>query len=367
MGRGKESVLPPPRFSRLLFLQFDPALGSVVNATPIFEAVKKSLPDVQVTVAASGLSLEVLRNNPFIDRLMAIPDPHKTPVAAAWRLLAGRFRQETIDIVLTDAGNMKARVGFLAVLAHARRRVGFTTAPELFDVALRRDPALGMRDEHFRLAVALGAAGPPGEPQVFFSARCADRARELLGFGAQQVPRVVLVTQTSGGQPTRWFDDRFARVADYLGETYGAALYFVGTANEAPAIDKIRAAMRRDSANLAGKTDIATLAALLCQCDLVVSLDTGIMHMARAARVPMIVIAAAWQPAHEWLPLGAAQIGIVRRNDIGCRDCRKFSCMSHECMDEIDPGLVISAIEEMWRTHPPSPAARQRRTERSLV
>lgn len=352
---------------RLLFLQFDPALGSVVNATPLFEAVKRTLPEGHITVAASGLSLEVLQRNPFIDRLIAVPDPHRHPAAAARALLAAGIRRGSFDAVLTDAGNMKARIGLLAALARSRSRIGFSAAPELYDVVLRRDPKLSMREEHFRLAGALGAAGSPGEPRVYFGPEDAASAKRLLEAEPESRPRVALVTQTSGGQPTRWFDDRFAALADHLGETQGAALYFLGTAGEAEAIDRLRARMRQESVNLAGRTGIAGLTALLCQCDLVVSLDTGTMHLARAAGVPTVVIAAAWQPAYEWLPLGVPTMTVLRRDDIGCRDCRKISCATHECMAEIEVGAVIAAIEALWKRHPPSVAAREARLSRSVI
>lgn len=367
VGGGGKGVPGPERLKRLLFLQYDPALGSVVTATPVFEAVRKAFPQAEVTVAASGISLDVLRHNPFIDRIVPTPDPHKSFAAAAWSLLTAGIRRNIFDLVLTDAGNMKARIGFLAALARARARVGFTTAPELFDLPLRRNPALSMREEHFRLVAALGSAVPSGGPRLFFGTREAGMAERLLGPSDPFRPRIVLVTQTSGGQPTRWFDDRFAAVADHLGKTYGAALYFVGTARDAGAIDRILGAMRQEGVNLAGRTDIATLAALLCQCDLAVSLDTGTLHMAHAAALPTVVIAAAWQPAYEWLPLGVPGIDIVRRDDIGCRECRKISCATHECMDEIAPGAVIAAIEALWEKYPPSAAARRIRTERSVV
>ncbi|MHB1960032.1 MAG: glycosyltransferase family 9 protein [Acidobacteriaceae bacterium] len=65
--------------------------------------------------------------------------------------------------------------------------------------------------------------------------------------------------------------------------------------------------------SLARKTAVATLAALLAQCDLIVSLDTGTFHVARAVGLPSVVIAPAWQSPLEWLPVASERYRVLRR------------------------------------------------------
>ena len=350
----------------LLFLQYETALGTAVNATPVFEAVKQAAPACRVTVAASGPAAEVLRHNPHIDRLVSTPSVYGHWVAAASRtFLLGLG--ETFDVCLTDSGNMRRRVVSLAFLSRARRRLGFTVAPRLYHEALEREMDRSVRDDNLRLLGLLGLPDTRPEPRVYFSAGENAAAETLLRrHGIGEAPLALFVARTSGGQPSEWFDDRFAAVADHLAEKHGAMVAFVGSAAQSAGIEAVRALMRQSSVSLAGATDILTLAALMCRADLVVTLDTGPMHMARAAGVPTVIIASAWQRAVEWLPLGVPHCLIVRRDDIPCRECYKTYCATHECMAEIDAQTVSRAVDLQWARHPPSAIERARRTGRNL-
>jgi ADP-heptose:LPS heptosyltransferase len=260
------------------------------------------------------------------------------------------------------------RLASLAFLSRARRRLGFTVAPRLYHQALEREIELSVRDDNLRLLGLLGLPPSRPEPRLYFSPAEDAAAAELLRrHGIDKVPVILFVTRTSGGQPSEWFDERFSTVADHLAERHGAAIAFIGSAAQGGGIEAVRALMRQSSVNLAGTTDIPTLAALMCRSDLVVTLDTGPMHMARAAGVPTVIVAPAWQRAIEWLPLGVPHCLIVRRDDIACRECHKFYCATHECMEEIDAELVIQAADRQWTLYPPSAVERARRIGQSLA
>ncbi|WP_158240605.1 glycosyltransferase family 9 protein [Telmatospirillum siberiense] len=274
------------------------------------------------------------------------------------------------DCVITDIGNAKTRLAVLGAITGAHRRIGFTAAPSLYHIPLHRDPQMSVMRDNLRLPAALGLRSEAAEPRVFFSQYEALAAETLLSqHGLTDAAGLtVFFTQTSGGQPSRWYDERFAIVADHLATRHDSAIIFGGTRGERDAIERIRSLMTRASINIAGDTKtVSVLAALLCRADMAVSLDTGPMHLARAAGLPTVVIAPAWQPAYEWLPLGFDDCTIVRRNEIPCAGCRKFVCETRECMDEITTEEVISATEALWLRYPPSPLRRQERTARSLA
>ncbi len=359
-----------PTTERFLFLQYDQPLGSAVLATPVFTALKAARPHCTIAVASAGLSYRILHQNPAIDLIVETPDPHQRPVAATWTILRQFRRVAAFDAVLTSVGNMKTRIAGLAALAPAHRRLGFTAAPELYDVALAVDSAIGIIENNLRLLSLLGIESPrpplPVTPEIWFTVRDQNSVAALLaGAGIGPDDRLaVIATQTSGGHPSSWYNDRFATVADHLSSRHGSAIAFVGTAKERAAIDDIRRMMTRASVNLAGATGISDLSALFCRADWAVTLDTGTMHAARAAAVPMVIIGHAANPAYEWLPLGVPSARIVRRNDIGCRECRKSFCATHECMDEIGSSEVAAAIDELVARFPASPAERERRLSR---
>ncbi len=365
----RRKALKPEEIRRVLFLKYETALGTAVNSTPIFETIKRSRSDIHITVACSSVAQGVLKHCPYIDELLPTENPHKSFWRAAFQLWYRALKNGwTFDCALTDSGNQKARLAFLMLGLRATMRAGFMS-DGIYHKTLSYDLALSVLQNNMRTVELLGISSSKATPKLFFSEQDAAAADQILSNipFANRGPVVAFVTQTSGGQPSRWFDDRFAVVADRIAEMPNTQIVFVGTNSEAAAIDALRAQMKNPSVSIAGRTSIAELSAFLCKCDLVVTLDTGTMHIARAVGVPAVVVAAAWQPAHEWLPLDVAQIEIVRRNDIACRECRKFYCATHECMDEISSEMVIAAIDKWLKRYPPAPSERQRRTTDSLT
>jgi ADP-heptose:LPS heptosyltransferase len=357
------------RIRRLLFLQYETALGTAVNATPVFEAVKRGRPEASIAVACHPLTCELLKYNEFIDDLILTTHPDRGFLRAGCELALGtRKLGHPFDCALTDAGNQKSRLALMMLGVRTKLRMGFTNAKELYHLALGYDRRQSALQNNLRLLDLLELGKADVRPRAFFSSRELEVAIELLAKNGllNDRPIAVLVTQASGGQPSRWFDQRFVDVADSIAESLRAHVLFVGTASEAVAIGAIQSRMKNPSVSLAGQTNITELAALLCHCDLAVSLDTGPMHVARAVELPMVVIASAWQPAHEWLPLGVEAITILRHEDAACRACTISCCPTRACMKRIGVDEVTDAVETLIARYPASQASRQRRISNNL-
>jgi ADP-heptose:LPS heptosyltransferase len=360
----------PARLSsirQLLFLQYETALGTAVNATPVFEAVKRGRPEASIAVACHPLTRELLKYNEFIDELIVTTHPDRGFIRAGCELaLRTRKLRHSFDCALTDGGNQKSGLALMMLGVRAKVRMGFTNAKELYHLALEYDRGQSVLQNNLRLLDLLEIGNADVRPRAFFSSRELDVAMKLLATSGllDGKPIVAFATQTGGQPPRRWFDERFADVADSIAESLGAHVLFVGTASEAAAISAIQGRMRNPSVFLV--TNITELAALLCHCDLAVTLDTGTMHVARAVELPMVVIASAWQPPHEWLPLGVEGITILRHEDPACRSCSISSCPTRACMKRITVDEVIVAVEMLIARYPPSQENRRRRVSNSL-
>ena len=121
-----------------------------------------------------------------------------------------------------------------------------------------------------------------------------------------------MVTQTSPTQRKQWRAERWIALAEHLIRREQADLIFAGTAREADAVNALRAHIPHTTISVAGQTGIADLAAIFTRCDFGVTLDTGPLHVARAVDLPMVVIAPAWSPVHEWLPVGDPRYAILK-------------------------------------------------------
>src|SRR5262249_14459769 len=145
----------------------------------------------------------------------------------------------------------------------AKLRMGFTNAKELYHRWLEYDRQHSALQNNLKILNLLALDKVDVRPRAFFSNRELDIATKLLAESGllDGKPIVVLVTQTSGGQPSRWFDERFVAVADHIIESLRAHILFVGTASEAAAIATIQRQMHHPSLSLAGQTNIPELAA----------------------------------------------------------------------------------------------------------
>lgn len=340
-------------------------------ATPLFSALRRARPDMTVTLAGSALMAEIAAGNPYVDRIHILPSPYRTPlrsVIAARR--AAPADAGSYDWLITTVAARRYALGLVAAVIPARRRSGLGAAEALalYDAPLTYDWSISTQANNLRALRPLGIALPeePGhvpEPEIYFAPDLPGTVDGLLraeGIDPSR-PIAVLAPQTSGGQPTDWFPDRFAELADLLAERRGLQPVFVGTAAGAELIDGIRGRMRGPAASLAGRTGITALGALFAGADLAVCLDSGAMHVARATRVPLVVVASGWQAPHHWLPLGVPTCRIVSAAGDWCGGCSGRHCPDRSCMKRIAPDDVLAAADGLLLNFPPAAAARAAR------
>ena len=241
-------------------------------------------------------------------------------------------------------------------------RGGFTVHPELYSVPLTYDPGLSLIGNNLLTAKLIGCDTEIDHPRVFYPTRDGDAARALLSeANPLGRPVLVVVTQTSGGQPTNWHAERFVEVIRHAVLQRGFSVVYVGTAADAAAIDAIREAAGGLGTSIAGKTTVSELAALLALSDFVVNMDTGTLHVARSAGVPMVILATPWQNVLDWMPLGVENIRILRGEDH-----ERASLPDGYRLDEISAESVIAALGELVAIYPASAEERATRLQAGL-
>ncbi|HEX4019580.1 MAG TPA: glycosyltransferase family 9 protein [Acidobacteriaceae bacterium] len=372
--RGHQPTTPQHLSSirNFLFLQYDTPLGSAVHATPLYEAIQLQLPDATIFVAASPMAAGVLRHNPFLDRCVVTPAPSQSFTGAlrALRQLYAQLPPGPVCIA-TTASNQRPTLAMLALLTGKATRLGYTLATPLYSLPLEYDadrPQIEsnldiLRALHpgtFSHAAPIPEATP--EPRIFFSREDAAYATRVLAEASVTAdhPRIAFVTQSSGGQPKLWSVERFRRVIAELHATRRAIPIFLGTSDDAAAVEALRQPLSEQGISLAGKTTIPQLAAVLAQCDAILSLDTGTFHVARAVQLPGVVIAPAWQNPSEWLPLRNPRYRIL---------CGAMIPMptSKYWIQEVSTEQVLASLDALLTAYPPSASARAARLHRALA
>ena len=346
---------------RFLFLNYETALGHAALATAAFAAIKARRPDAYIAVAGSGLTANLLRASALVDELIVTPHAVTDTGGAIGHMLRRvRPRSRDFDYVVTDGGNERTRIALLALASGVRRRIGLSLQPGLFHIGLTYDRTLSNIDNTLRLLDAIGLSGAAAEPAVHFAPEDLAKAQAILAEAPEASgPRIALVISSSKGHPNEWFDTRWIELCRRLRVRLDAKIVFVGAKGDASRIDGIRDAADVAALSAAGRTDLPQLAALLAISDLVVTIDTGALHVARAVNAPSVVLANAAQPDHWWLPPGSdRRFRILRHGHVPCALCLKFACATRECMQESTVDMVEQAVIEHLAAFAPSAAAR---------
>jgi ADP-heptose:LPS heptosyltransferase len=330
----------------------------------LLEALRRESPESKIVVATHGLALEVYRYSTFIDRMLPIRDPNCHPLAVANQIRQeGVFDDDDAWAMLMTQGNQRIGIAIAGMLAGCRMRVGYCVHPQLLHLPLQTDAAQTQIARNLKLLHVLGIETEAPEPIIHFSQACLASAHQLAhNFNPDGRPMCIIVTQVSGGQRTDWYTNRFAEVMDAIADR-GWRILLPGTTAQVKKIEtlleSVKTYTRLQSMNIAGMTDIPELSAVCCISDMAVTLDTGTLHLARAAGLPLVVLGPSWQRPHEWLPVQCENARILRGADID------FAPVGYR-LDEIQPAEVIAAFDELAELYPPRSEKRKQRIRRCL-
>lgn len=239
--------------------------------------------------------------------------------------------------------------GLLLRPAMARPRAGETGTHEAFYYweLLRRAGALGEAPAAPRARLVAAA-----EHVTHWRGQWEAKAATEEGAGPLRDRRVALHAGASYGTAKRWPPERFAAVAARMAEE-GAVVAWVGARAERDLAETSRreatAALKTPAAaarlvNWAGKTSLADLLALLATSDLLISNDSGPMHLAGALGVPVAAIFGATNE-RETSPLAAPErLAIVKAAGVECSPCKLRECpIDHRCMTRVGVEEVTAA------------------------
>jgi 3-deoxy-D-manno-octulosonic-acid transferase/heptosyltransferase-1 len=145
--------------------------------------------------------------------------------------------------------------------------------------------------------------------------------------------------------PTKlWQPNRFAALARRIREELGCEVVFTGSNSDRPVIRRIMGMMPSAPVSLAGQTSLKELAYLYTRCKLLVTTDTGPMHVAAAMGCPVVAL---FGPTAPWRTGPYGKGHAVIRADVGCSPCFKKKCDHMTCMKEIGVEQVFKGVQEV--------------------
>ncbi len=332
-------------------------LGDLLCAVPALRALRAALPLAHLTLIGLPLAREFVRRCRYVDafeEFPGYPGIADQPVEVE-RTLAflRRMQQRHFDLAVQLHGSGVFSNPFTRLLG-ARYTVGFTRAGETdlgLDYALPY-PSTGPEVQRLlKLTRALGAPDMGDHLELTVLPQDNADLEEALSractrhFFAHAQP--VIGLHPGAKVPTRrWMPARFAAVGDALAARYGARIVLTGNAAEWDICEAVRRSMRASALNLAGRTSLGALAALLVRLRLLVTNDSGPAHLAAAVGTRSVVIFGAAQP-ETWAS------GDPRRRRavsawVPCRPCTYAECpIGYACLEGVSVADVLRAAEDL--------------------
>jgi heptosyltransferase-2 len=317
-------------------------VGDAVLTLPALEALAGRFPPAEITLLARPWVAGLFAGHPAVDRIIEYrtEDAHRG-LRGRW-CLAGELKGERFDLAVLFPNSMDAAL--IPWLAGIPRRVGYPTDGRrwlLTHPVSNRSAAGGHQVERYLAIVrALGGQGTP-KLRLPVSEEARRRGEEFLREQAIAAsgPLVALNPGSVYGSAKRWPAARFAAVADALVESRGATILLVGSEGERPVLDQVTTRMRRPVVNLGGRTDLLTLVGLLQRVHLLVSNDTGAMHIAAAVGTRVLAVFGPTDAVATG-PLGKC-VRVIRV-PIPCSPCLLRECpIDHRCMTGVTVAQVL--------------------------
>jgi|GEM_PF-51411 len=320
-------------------------MGDALLTTPAIAALRQAFPDAQIdTVVGAGTAAEVLHGNPDLNQIIA-----RTARGGASRLLqiyrllrAGRY---------TDAVILPPLPGyaFAAWLARTPRRIGLGgRGMNHFLTHLRRSTAVHMADAMLDTMPLSPSAERRRRLVVAVDEESEEAAAALLAeCGIEPGISLVAVNIGATRPQKRWFAESFAAMLDGLGDTQ-VVLVGAGAEDTQMAAD-IVSRTKSSPINLVGKTKVRALAAILKRCDLLISGDSGPMHLATAVGTPCVALFGSTDP-NVTGPFDEYSEAIYK--NLSCSPCGNHPTCNgrYDCLREITPEEVVLAARRVLRS-----------------
>ena len=195
-------------------------------------------------------------------------------------------------------------------------------------------------------------------PRVPIHPAADDRVGVLLANASvQPSDSLVAIHPSASCISKRWMPERFAQVADRLISEHGARVCLVAGAADARYANDVAGAMRQPAVNFAGTLSVGELAALLHRCRLLISNDSGPVHVAAAVGTPVVDIFGRNQRGLSplrWGPLGEGHV--ILHKEVGCVTCLAHECdIGFLCLTELTAEEVyqaaVSVLEKSVNSH----------------
>jgi len=329
-------------------------VGDAVMAIPALETIRRTKADAEICILAQPAVANLFSGQPFANRILEYDSRGKHEGWLGREKLIAEMRKEKFDAAFLLQNAFEA--AWLAWRAEIPERIGYARdarAPLLTKaIPVPREGEIPKHESHYYLELLRRAQWCDAPPAIApIRLRIGDSARAaaestLRSAGARENAwRCAIAPGASYGAAKCWPPERFALLADRLVSECGADVIFFGTTGEKEIAAHICSNMKSRAISLVGETSLRDLPALFASCSAFIGNDSGAMHVAAAAGLPVIGIFGSTDPE------GTAPVTdkfTLLREPVSCSPCFLRRCpVDHRCMERIAVDTVFNVAMQV--------------------
>jgi heptosyltransferase-2 len=318
-------------------------LGDSVMSVPAVRAIKAGRPDARVTIAVPENIAPIWKLVPEVDAIIPLSGSR---LLSAVRLLR---REPSFDVAILFPNSLRAALE--SWLTAIPRRVGYRghwrrwLLSQIVPVPRKPGPPEHHSLRFLRIARECGATDTPNSARSLSGVR---QSADSLQMAIDRQPiKIGLCPGAEYGPAKRWLSGRFAEAAERIGAQSPVEWMLFGTAGDASAGEQIAAALGNHCVNRIGQTTLDQLIEELHECRLLLTNDTGTMHLAALLGIRVVAIFGSTEPRLTG-PVGNGHI--ILRHHVECSPCFLRECpIDFRCMKAVSVEEVADAVLSILR------------------
>jgi lipopolysaccharide heptosyltransferase II len=331
-------------------------IGDVVLSIPAFRAVRECFPQAKVIVAVREKARDLFPHIPWVDDVLAVNQEYRPLLSEICHQRAFFSLIRSFHFDLAFDFRMGTRGAIMAFLSGAKERIGFFDPDgfwrnRLFTSLYRLDyqPSQYVAAYYFSLLQAYGLTVAHSEPEMIVHPKMEKfAARILCGEGISCERPLVAIQPFSLWRYKEWSVDKYLLLMQRILSSSCVSIVVTGSRDEYERAEGLVARCRDlglSVFNLAGKTSLGELAAVVKLCRLFIGSDSAGIHIAAAVGTPTITLFGPSAPS-SWAPKGDWHTIVQKK--LPCIPCRRKGCDDSEvsrCLDDLDVDEVWGVVE----------------------
>ncbi|MBN1475016.1 MAG: glycosyltransferase family 9 protein [Syntrophaceae bacterium] len=332
------------------------AIGDVIHTLPSLAALRRLYPQAHITWVVEEAAADLILNHPQLDEVLVsrrkawIRDIKSGQFRKAWREIVQfikDLRKRPYDLVIDFHGLLKSSI--IVFLSGGKRKLGYDSLQELSGLFLAEKIPEDMNkhavDRYLDFPLYLGAKKERAEFILPHSVDVENKVKLLLKSCGLEENNYIAINPIAYWETKLWDNEKFAILADLIQGKLKKKVVFTGS--ERKSIEEITSKMKSGGINLGGRTSLMELAYIFKQAIMLITTDSGPMHLACAVGTPVIALFGPTDPKRTG-PYGEGHV--VIRDNLSCSPCFLKKCKTTNCMKNITPkqvyAVVVSKIKE---------------------